>query len=147
MELILKRGLDNRESTTGQLYIAGGLFCFTLEDPRQDHKIKGKTRISPGRYRIKLRFDTPMADRYEKKLRTSGMLELQNVANFSNIYLHIGNDEDDTAGCILVGAELSQKVSKTGLDQRILYSKDTYLYLWETIAPYIPDGVYITILD
>ena len=103
MELIIKRLLDDSRSTVGKLYLDGRLFAGTLEDTRRHKKVPRLTRIPAGRYEIKLRFDSPMAKRYEELYGTRGMLWLQDVEDFEWVYIHIGNDDDDSDGCILVG--------------------------------------------
>lgn len=78
---------------------------FTLEDGYHEPKVPGQTRIPAGEYEIALRKDSPMAKRYRAKFGNDhkGMLWLQNVPNFTYVYIHIGNDEDDTEGCPLIG--------------------------------------------
>jgi hypothetical protein len=64
-----------------------------------------ETRIPEGRYKIGLRKEGGHHGKYQKmfpKLH-QGMLELQAVPNFQYILIHIGNNDDDSAGCILVG--------------------------------------------
>ena len=79
--------------------------CFGLEDELRRIKVRGETAIPAGRYEIKLRTDSP---KFEPKYRArfpwhEGMLWLQDVPDFDFVYIHIGNDEKDTDGCILVG--------------------------------------------
>nr|AKH46264.1 hypothetical protein [uncultured marine virus] len=76
-----------------------------LKTNHANKKIKGETRISAGVYEIGLRKNTPMANEYDSKyadINHDGMIEILNVPNFTNIYLHIGNDEKDTDGCPLL---------------------------------------------
>jgi len=37
-----------------------------------------------------------------------GMLHVLDVPNFKYILIHIGNTDDDTAGCLLVGSAIGQ---------------------------------------
>ena len=59
------------------------------------------------------------------------MLEINNVYNsnmsFSNILIHCGNTDDDTAGCLLVGNVCTQNITKSGfLGQSSLAYKRIY---------------------
>lgn len=82
----------------------GRFECFALEDERRDIKVAGETRIPPGLYQIKLRPAGGMHERYKARFDDHhGMLWLQNVPGFEWVYIHIGNTDDETAGCILVG--------------------------------------------
>jgi hypothetical protein len=106
MKLTLKRFNSQREFTQGILYVDGKFECFTLEDEYRTHKIWGETRIPDGTYEIKLRKEGGHHRRYAARFGTKwhkGMLHLQDVPNFKWILIHIGNDDDDTAGCLLVG--------------------------------------------
>ncbi|MDH5561886.1 MAG: DUF5675 family protein [Deltaproteobacteria bacterium] len=149
MELILKRVCDDHQSTSGYLYIDGTIFCATLEDGFRHEKIKGITRIPAGRYRLDLRKGSPMSLKYQSRYQTNGMLWLKDVPGFQFVYIHIGNTDEDSRGCILVGSLIQQNISKGSLSQKVLGSAMVYKDLWSTLAPLIEDGseVFITILD
>lgn len=100
--------------------------CFTVEDEYRPSKVKGETRIPQGRYEIKLRAAGSMHPKYASKFPGlhRGMLWLQNVPGFEYVYIHIGNDDDDTEGCILVGRGVdaeTKTVSKSAFMYESLY--------------------------
>lgn len=105
MIIELKRFCSKSDYTIGALLIDSNFKCFTLEDEKRTVKVYGETRIPEGTYDIKLRTTGGFHQRYTKKFGSfhKGMLWLQDVPNFQYILIHIGNKDDDTAGCILVG--------------------------------------------
>lgn len=108
MQLRLQRIEKYKDHSEGLLYIDNQLICFTLEDEKRDVKIKSETRIPAGTYEITLRTAGGMHVRYAKNSPAhKGMLWLRNVPGFEFIYIHIGNTDEDTAGCVLVGLSLS----------------------------------------
>ena len=147
MDLLIKRIGNNSEATIGALYVnqgvAGYLFCFTVEDERRAVKVKGETRIPAGRYKIELNKSGGMNARYAKYPWHKGMLELQNVAGFDCIYIHPGNDDDDTEGCILPNYKADAE-NMRGENSFECY-KDLYLLVIEAMKE--DEDVYITIKD
>jgi len=105
MKVENKRVAHTEKSTLGILSINDKIVGFVLEDEPREVKIKGQTRIPAGEYEIKFRKSlTPLTAKYRKKFDWfTYHLELQNVPNFTGIYIHIGNYETDTDGCQLVG--------------------------------------------
>ena len=75
-----------------------------------------------------------------------GMLELQDVPDFKYVLIHIGNDELDTAGCILVGDSSYQNVTKKG---NVRGSTNAYRRIYPPIAAALERGedVLIDIVD
>lgn len=106
MELELIRSVFNPQSTLGELHINGSFFAYTLEDVDRKlngdcaKKVKNETAIDYGQFEIVLSF----SNRFQKYLP-----ELLNVPCFSKIRIHGGNTQDDTEGCILIGAETNHK--------------------------------------
>lgn len=144
MELDLLRYLHGPNHTTGLLMLQQEFFCYSLEDEFRRRKVAGETRIPPGRYRVTLRTeDTPMNRRYAERFGDEhhGMLWLQGVPGFKYVYIHIGNDDDDTEGCILVGYQ--------AYPDRVGLSTPAYLKLYRKLATKIMAGdeVYITVHD
>ncbi len=148
MELTVLRYASGEESTLGLLYIDKKFACYTLEDEHRDVKVMGETRIPAGRYQIKLRTEGLHHQRYKLKFPDihKGMLHVTNVPNFQWILIHIGNDDDDTAGCLLVG---DTSVSNINQDGRINNSTISYKRIYPIIVDEIPEGreVWITYLD
>ena len=57
------------------------------------------------------------------------MLHVQDVTGFQFILIHIGNTDEDTAGCLLVG---DQAVTTEG-DMRVNLSKVAYLKFYPLV--------------
>lgn len=148
MRLELLRYSDNEESTTGLLKVNGKFFCYTIEDEYRDVKVKGETRIPEGTYKIDLRNEGGLTQKYAQKFPGihKGMLWLRNVPNFQYIYIHVGNTDDNTDGCILVGDSVNNNTIADGF---IGSSRPAYTRLYKAIISAMETGedVEITIKD
>lgn len=124
MELRVDRYAHLAEETIGRFYIDGVYQCYTLEDQHRDVKVKGDTRIPAARYEVVLRREGGFHMNYAKRFPDihKGMLHVTNVPNFQFILIHVGNDEGDTAGCLLVGLT---RVGKT-IGQSVAAYKKIY---------------------
>jgi hypothetical protein len=144
MNLLVERFSDNGDSTLGILYekiwglkkYTKKLLAFTIEDEKRTEKVFGETRIPEGRYIIKLRTFGGFHKRYTKKYGDMhvGMLQIMNVPNFTDVLIHIGNDDDDTAGCLLVGDKSVQNVTKPGaVESSVAAYKRIYVSIAEAV--------------
>lgn len=141
MKLKLYRYGSTDQSTGGALSINGQFHCHTCEDEKRTIKLYGETRIPSGRYRIKLRIEGGMNERYKIIYpRHRGMLWLQNVVGFKWIYIHPGRHEWHTDGCILVGYTA---LSKGGFD--LDRDKEAYNNLYAMVIDAIDKGEQIFI--
>lgn len=144
MKLDVYRFSSNTNTTLGVLMINGKFECYTLEDEYRSVKKFGETRIPSGTYTIKLRTEGGMHQRYSKAYGEfhKGMLHLQDVPNFTWILIHRGNDEDDTAGCLLVGDYLNNNKLQAG---RLTKSEAAYKRMYQKVAAAILEGEPVTI--
>ena len=133
MQLLLQRKPTENETTYGQLFIDGSVFCFTLEDALRDHKIAGITCIPAGNYRLSLE---------ESHRFGPQTLTLNDVPGFSYIRIHAGNDASNTEGCIIVGDTINKaQATISGGTIRVVLKR-----LKEKVARGLEDGeVWITI--
>ena len=153
MELTLNRFNKGTTSTVGALFIGSGttrLFhSYSCEDEYRNIKVRNETRIPAGKYEIKLRTEGGFHSRYSDKYPKThhGMLWLQDVPNFTFIYIHPGNDEGDTSGCILVGFSTSTDVRDGG--GSIGRSVEAYQNLYKKVSSALLKGeqVFITVND
>ncbi len=152
LELLNRRISSGDEATLGTLFdstIAAQpqFLCYVLEDQFNEPKIPGETRIPPGRYEIEFRDEGGMVKRYKKRFSWHrGMLWLQDVPGFQFIYMHVGNKDDDTDGCLLVGDGQVSNVIDRGM---VTTSVAAYRRLYEKIAAELDAGeaVWITLED
>lgn len=151
MHLEVLRFSSHSDSTLGALFdVTNGrkFLCFTLEDEHRDVKVRGETRVPAGTYEIKLRKEGGFHNRYSDKFGSMhrGMLHVQNVPNFQWILIHIGNTDENTEGCLLVGDSAEQNITKEGF---IGQSTSAYRRIYPPIARALERGekVEITYVD
>ena len=147
MELKVIRMYSADDFTIGSLYEEGEdrkFLCLTLEDEARVEKVYGETRIPMGRYRVTLRKVGGFHKRYAEKFPNmhKGMLWVRDVPNFEYILIHIGNTDEHTAGCLLVGRTADMKGT-------IGRSTDAYKDIYPDIAAALSKGedVWITYED
>lgn len=135
----------SQESTQGALYIDGTPFCYTLEDEFREVKVSGETRIPAGEYEIQKRTElTPLTKKYRAKHSFFDYhLEIQNVPNFKYIYIHKGNIDDHTEGCILLGDSLNNNQITDGF---LGHSTGAFTRFYQTVSEAISVGELIEIL-
>lgn len=136
--LEILRLTSDEDSTVGFLRTEG-MSCFTLEDEFRTKKVWAETRIPQGAYKVKLREEGGMLKRYQERFGKQGhpgMLHLQDVPNFEHVYIHVGNTDDDTAGCVLVGMG-AQCVNRGGY---LLHSTEAYIALYQRCLAALKQG-------
>lgn len=106
MKLILNRRPSLGGATIGELMLMNERVCYTLEDeirevvgePVANWKIRGRTAIPAGDYRITLENSPRFGP---------NTLTVNNVTGFSGVRIHAGNTAEDTEGCPLVGLRVT----------------------------------------
>ena len=151
MELLVLRISSGDEATLGILHdvTEGPVFqCYVLEDQFNEPKVPGETRIPPGRYQITLRTDphSKMNQRYGQRFPWhQGMLWITNIPDFTFVYIHVGNKDDDTEGCLLVGDGQISNVVERG---QVTGSVTAYTRLYNRIVKALEsEEVWIEIED
>jgi len=142
MNIRVQRLKEANDATIGIMFVDDKFECFTLEDLPREPKVFGKTRIPAGSYEVKLRKAGGMVQKYDAKFTGhNGMLWLQDVPNFEYIYIHIGNYDEDTDGCILVGNGVA--------GDSITDSRDAYITLYAKAQEQLEAGypVNIEVID
>ena len=146
MKLDVIRTQFGKDATNGMLFLDGIFECFTLEDEvRLDKKVMSETAIPLGEYEIKLRTEGGFHSKYTARYGDmhKGMLWLQDVPNFKWILIHVGNTDESTAGCLLLG-ETQQDLDK-GKDGFIGGSGYAYKKMYPKVAEAILSGEKVTI--
>ncbi len=149
MKIKVKRIASDSDATLSTIWVDGEFACFGLEDEYRKDKVAKETRIPAGEYRIGLRTEGGFNSRYAKKFSDfhKGMLQVCDVPGFEYILIHIGNTEEDTAGCLLVGLGASKPANGYGTFS-IQSSKSAYSNLYrQVIDAAIADDLTILYID
>lgn len=129
--MLVKRIRQGNNSTLSEIFVDNMLICYGLEDAVRELKIKSETAIPAGHYPLILNTYGAMNARYKRKFPVlhQGMIEIKEIPNYSYVYIHIGNNFGDTAGCLLVGEswELIEG------DYELRRSKKAYLTLYQKL--------------
>jgi hypothetical protein len=67
-------------------------------------------------------------------------LEIQQIPNFQNVYIHVGNTHQNTDGCILIADGVSAGTSKS-----LQYSKNAYERFYKTVSALLKSNEQVTI--
>lgn len=117
MHILVPRYNSAKDHTNSVIIINGVYECFGLEDEFRTEKVYGETRIPDGIYPIEFRKVGGFHARYLKKFGPEfhdGMLWIKDVPNFTYVLIHIGNDDDDTAACLITGQSNSKGANWVG---------------------------------
>ena len=148
MKLEVLRFSSGKDSTSGiQFDCTRGreFLCYTLEDQYQTKKVMQETRIPAGKYEIKYRKEGGFNKRYSERYPDihRGMLHVTNVPNFKWILIHVGNTDEHTAGCLLLGDTQENNQIKT--NGFIGKSSQAYVRVYDKIANVLDMGEKVTI--
>ena len=134
MRLKVKRIFKGDKYTIGHLYINNIYFCDTLEDKvrnlPKEPKVYGKTAIPAGTYEVDMNTISSKFKSRSWAKKWGGIVpRLKNVPYFEGVLIHVGNNKDDTDGCIIVGDNqivgglVNSTVQFNRLMQRLIDSK------------------------
>lgn len=149
MKLKIWRKWPKSGYTIGIFYVSGKRLCESLEDTDRglvqtmptgkinQVKVKGKTAIPKGTYKVILSVSPKFKDRVWGKKYNGLVPEILDVKGFSAIRIHPGNRASDTDGCPLCG--------DNSAGGRLTNSTKRYYELMDMIVPAWERGEEITI--
>jgi len=146
MDFEILRFSSGVDSTVGALYSVDGserkFLAFSLEDEHRDVKVKSETRIPAGKYRLKQRSEiTPLTQKYRMRYDWFNLhIEIIDVPNFTSVYIHIGNTDDSSAGCILIGDSAINNQVKGQESGFIGHSTQAFRRIYGIINKAMDDG-------
>ncbi len=146
MRITVHRVHDTGNQTIGYLLINGIYFCWTLEDEARASKVKGETRIGEGLYKLGImKQDTPLTIKHRKAYGPwfKYHIEITKVPNFTGIYIHAGNNETHTDGCLLLGDTLHNPIIIP--KDPLLNSTQAVKRFYEIVYPLLEQGKEVTI--
>lgn len=141
--LSVLRYIDDGETTLGLLFYDDEFFCYTLEDTYREVKIMEETRIPEGTYEVGFnKADTKLTLKYRKSRPWFKYhLHVKNVPNYTGVYIHVGNTNTHTAGCLLVADSITDNNTET----TIYNSKEAFKRLYLKLKPLIDDNIPVRI--
>jgi hypothetical protein len=150
MQLEVLRFSSEADSTNGLLFdITDGqrkFLSYTLEDEYRKEKIMSETRVPAGTYNVTLRTEGGFYQDYTERFGSDfnkGMLWVRDVPGFEYILIHIGNTDEDTSGCLLVGdTQNNNQITKDGF---IGSSTNNYKRIYPPIAEVLSNNGIVSI--
>ena len=140
MNIMVNRFTSDGETTLSTIAVDGKFECFGLEDEYRDVKVYGETRIPAGRYIVGVRKYGGFHEKYKKHSRYGkfhrGMLEIMAVPGFTDVLVHVGNREDDTAACLLTGLGAFSKSGQMAIHN----SADAYEAFYKKVIEAAENG-------
>ena len=138
MQTKIIRVAQGKQSTLSQLYINDVFQCYLLEDKIREVKLPKQTAIPTGVFKLTLNTWGAKNTEYQRLWGTmhKGMIEIDNLGSFDYVYIHLGNNYKQTAGCPLCGFGF-QFVNG---DYEVTQSKDAYKMIYPKLAKIAKDS-------
>jgi len=154
MELLtIKRYEFNPDWTISELLLSGVKDGYAVEDELRAIKKFGETAIPYGKYPLGLRqspnfskfflysdsanvlIETKDKSKYPqiKDFRNHDLIWIKDIPEFELVLLHWGNTDDDTNGCLIVGAKPGFVGTQKGVLQSRTYYKSLYPRIYKQI--------------
>ena len=144
----LKRYKSDEETTLGRFYVQNEFVCYIVEDQFNSKKVWGEMRIPSGEFEISYRYEGRFHNSYKTKFKDihKGILCVHNPElkdewkikvgdiEFRYVLIHLGNDDDDTAGCLLPNTTVNDSTMRGS------NSTDAYKKLYSIIAKHLDAG-------
>lgn len=144
MNFILQRYSDNGKSTQGILLEKTlknpKFFSHVLEDEHRDVKVSAETRIPSGFYELKIRKeDTVLTIKHRASYGDwfKFHIEVTGIKNFSGVYVHAGNSEKHSEGCLLLNDTANNNMIEIGDMSR---STQAVKRFYEKVYPHLDGG-------
>ena len=124
MIITLLRTIVTSRETVGQLLLGDKHLCYTIEPPLVPNAVHPKGAIPFGWYKLSVTF----SPHFKRELPLLAM-----VPGFVGIRLHAGNNHRHTAGCVLVGEQLTEPMSAETGEYRLLNARKAETEITELI--------------
>lgn len=138
MRVTLRRFDVGKNATSGLLFVNGIYHCHTMENT---HK-----RIKPGTYGLILSFSPKFTSkpRYAHDMIEVVVPGTEKLGERDQILFHIGNDWNDSLGCVLLGDQFQAYPNG---DNIILSSSSAYEREYPVISSAIKDGPVVFVVS
>ena len=141
----LDRYLSDEDTTFGKFFVNDEFVCYIVEDQYNAKKVWGETRIPEGVFEISYRYEGIFHKRYKTKFADihKGILCVHNAPDwkiivddtvFQYILIHLGNSDDDTAGCLLPNTTVNEDTMRGS------NSTGAYKKLYSIISEHLDNG-------
>lgn len=143
MYFILQRYSDNNESTLGLMFekVQDKLRFenYILEDEYRAKKVAGETRVDAGLFELKIQeIVTPLTKKYRERYPWfENHIEITGLPRHTSVYLHIGNNDDDTDACPLFGDMANNNAVNEG---EVTYSTQAFKRWYLKVYPHLKAG-------
>jgi hypothetical protein len=143
---ITQRYSDNSNSTQGMFFEKDEekkkvkFFSHTLEDEFREVKVSGETRIPAGFYELKIRKEeTVLTIKHREKYGEwfKFHIEITGIKNFSRVYIHALNHENETDGCLGLGDSIGNNTIEPDNMTRSLQAIKRF---YEKVYPHLDSG-------
>jgi uncharacterized circularly permuted ATP-grasp superfamily protein len=147
LKYLLQRFSDNRESTLGLYFkrITSGIdqklhfLGYALEDEYRPQKVAKDTRIPANTYELVIQTAlTTLTQKYRDKHDWfENHIMLKDVPNYVGVYMHIGNKDDHTDACLLMGDNANNNSIGDG---EIQNSTNCFKRFYKELYPHLKAG-------